>query len=1476
MTFIKRNKALALLLALLMMLAMLAAGIGFSASADDNLPTFKLAVTYDESTATVYYSLNDGSEKKLDSGREYDINRGDKVKLIVRAASGYTVKGAGGLFEIIEGGVELQRIANKESGTIDYIIERYNQNHYFVARCINRTFDIDFYPSVYATGSDLDYDFEQNTDDLSVTYMSGAVSIPRPIKDGYEFVNWTVVSSSGAVLDGLAPISDTLQLNNSQLLAPGILETGMIYLRANFIPKQFLVTRFDYVYDTNADNYRGEELGRYSAMVDMDSILNSATWGGAEGSDPGANGYLGYKLREGSSNHSIKVNITNSEHPFNILRRFYDPIVYTLRFDANGGSSVAAGSHTFNANTTLPASERLGYVFVGWTVIVDGVEVGVVRANGSGDYILEAKNTAYAANNVDAETGLPLIELRAKWEAERYALDFNVSGGALAQGTPNVHVYDASGDNATAIPDPIRRGYQFEGWYINGSTELSLSKDGYFILDPHLMPLDGTDSITLVAVWTVKTYQITLSGNAGSDFVNNLASGYSATFDETVAGISITPSRVGYRFCGFSTEENGGTFYIDENGNGIGTWQEDGVTTLYAQWEALPYSIVISTNNSEYVEYVKINGELYTLEEVYTIKFRETVSVQVVTKNGYKLVMWMGGAQAHSADFTVSYSHLIDEQKNIVFIVLPVVESPSFAVDYENETIVVSGDRIPAGKYSVYDSTGNLWRKIDVSANGIIKLDGVEVSAINIPEIFFGTTITIVRHDVDGLYADSDPISLPIAARPAAPSISLEISAYHKEILVKVLSSDSSILYQYAISRTASAEDLVWQDSNVFENLEPGTPYYVHVRIKHTGSAPHSIPMSAVATQTKHDAYLLEVQGRLDALKQSGDGTNVDAVIRAAKDAIAVLAENAPYDSFHDDVEQVIEAAKQAIPLARTKDRAIAELKAKAEALKGGNAYNENGELEIDGILAGAIDEITNATDADAVKTLQSQAGTEMGGVKITYITAKDPSTSDSVKVTCNGGIAPDSKLTLTRYPNLTELSEKLDAAIAAGKVTVYGDGLTVASVIEALGTQDAMAAFRLALVSRTAGTDSYELRFLIPTDLKNVQALQVGYYNEETGTLEILASRIEGDYLVFSSDRIADFVLFGDPTVKLTAAIAVLGATLLLQIVAIVILLASRKKAMKHARTRCVAPVAVLTIRFLPINGVAIVVALAAAVVLCTFILVWLLLTTDIKKKGDALQTEPAPDQAPADTAPEAEDQAMSVFDDDYRENDPAPAVLGESNAIAEGEDADFVGDANEEEYQYAYDAEGEEPLAEDAYEESAAYEEDPFAVYDDEATDQSFIEPAVNPMYSLPDEEGYEEYEVAEGDEGEEWATLDPEAESFDAEVLDDQASLEEYSDEVYYVEDSELVYVGDEDYEAVEADGATLTEYDPAGEELSDDGEIVYEEVYEDAYEEGEFREDAPEEDELSDIDDSYLADLDDGEEILPDIDDSHLAE
>ena len=161
----------------------------------------------------------------------------------------------------------------------------------------------------------------------------------------------------------------------------------------------------------------------------------------------------------------------------------YKPLQFEITLDACGGSFIAPdGAKTvytyvleYGQTFELPLCTREGYAFLGWL-------------DESGNEIAEIT----PANMRD-------MTLTASWlqTGVEYQIEYILGGGAMEEPNPDTALSDVS----APLPEPVREGYLFLGWYDNpaGAGE------------PYLCtPFGRTDDLTLYALWQ----EIKVSGSA--------------------------------------------------------------------------------------------------------------------------------------------------------------------------------------------------------------------------------------------------------------------------------------------------------------------------------------------------------------------------------------------------------------------------------------------------------------------------------------------------------------------------------------------------------------------------------------------------------------------------------------------------------------------------------------------------------------------------------------------------------------------------------------------------------------------------------------------------------------------------------------------------------------------------------------------------------------------------------------------------
>ncbi|MCR2822931.1 InlB B-repeat-containing protein [Lederbergia panacisoli] len=265
---------------------------------------------------------------------------------------------------------------------------------------------------------------------------------------------------------------------------------------------------------------------------------------------------------------------------------------YTVGFNSNGGSDVENADVNHGNKVASPKTPiKDGYKFDGW--YSDGL-----------------LTTLYDFN----EPVTSNIELYAKWNINKYIVEFNSNGGNTVA-SENVN----HNDKVTKPEDPTKTGYIFNNWYID-----SLFTNTY---DFNLPVMDNT---TLYAKWTIKEYKVRFESNGGS-----------TVSDETVnfgdkAMTPKTPSKVGHTFAGWYTDALLTELYDFET-----SVVSD--ITLYAKWTINEYKVSYESNGGSNVSSEDVN---------YEEKASEPVDP---TKEGHTFAGWYTDALlTESYDFETS------------------------------------------------------------------------------------------------------------------------------------------------------------------------------------------------------------------------------------------------------------------------------------------------------------------------------------------------------------------------------------------------------------------------------------------------------------------------------------------------------------------------------------------------------------------------------------------------------------------------------------------------------------------------------------------------------------------------------------------------------------------------------------------------------------------------------------------------------
>ena len=107
------------------------------------------------------------------------------------------------------------------------------------------------------------------------------------------------------------------------------------------------------------------------------------------------------------------------------------------------------------------------------------------------------------------------------------------------------------------LANPTRRGYSFDGWYLNGTkiTGINTSAVSFSSVDALYTALNSrtTGNITIEARWTPLTYTISYNANGGSGSMSS----HTTTYGSSIKIKDNTFTRDGYDFAGWTTKSDG-------------------------------------------------------------------------------------------------------------------------------------------------------------------------------------------------------------------------------------------------------------------------------------------------------------------------------------------------------------------------------------------------------------------------------------------------------------------------------------------------------------------------------------------------------------------------------------------------------------------------------------------------------------------------------------------------------------------------------------------------------------------------------------------------------------------------------------------------------------------------------------------------------------------------------------------------------
>ena len=388
---------------------------------------------------------------------------------------------------------------------------------------------------------------------IQYTVESEAFQLPTPVRTGYIFLGWTG--------EGITEPQKTIEIPQGS--------TGDRTYTANWQVIEYTITLLD------MDGAGTSEALVYT--VEQPVTLPTPTREGYA--------FLGWTVNSDMAPQLTVVlpqgSIGNKTYTAN-----WELTGYTVTMNLNGGSGETTLLYTVeDEEFALPTPTRNGYEFVGWTgegIIMPQLNV-TIPTGSTGD-------KAYTAN----------------WQVIEYTITLDTNGG------PNVSPIKYTVEDSFTLPYPLRPGYEFAGWVLDGS--------GMLPATTLIIYYGTTGDLHYKAEWRLAEYTITMDLNGGSGQEKVV---YTITDEDFELP---TPTRNGYEFVGWTGERITTPQTCVKIPKG-----STGKKAYTANWQVIKYTIITLLEGGNAGS---SGAYVYTVEETFTLP--------TPTRTGYTFWGWTG------------------------------------------------------------------------------------------------------------------------------------------------------------------------------------------------------------------------------------------------------------------------------------------------------------------------------------------------------------------------------------------------------------------------------------------------------------------------------------------------------------------------------------------------------------------------------------------------------------------------------------------------------------------------------------------------------------------------------------------------------------------------------------------------------------------------------------------------------------------
>ncbi len=299
-----------------------------------------------------------------------------------------------------------------------------------------------------------------------------------------------------------------------------------------------------------------------------------------------------------------------------VLVAKFSPNTYLLKFsseDNNKGtvSSTGIASPTnvlFNSEITVVATPKTGYSFEGW-YLADGTKI-----NGAG--------ASYTFN-------MPLngYEIIAKFSITSNVFNFsseNSFKGSVSEENGLSTGSSVDFNTQIVLHATPNTGYEFDGWYINGTNKIDTAQASYSFKMPD-------SEYTLVAKFIPKKYTLNFNSSVGGSVNGSVVAGNEIDFNSLIELIA-TPE-TGYDFDGWYD----GTTLVSSDAEYTFNMPAKINYSLVAKFKLAKFVLNFT---SEDTAKGAVSGNVNSGTEV---EFGKNITLTATPKKGYNLIGWFIG-----------------------------------------------------------------------------------------------------------------------------------------------------------------------------------------------------------------------------------------------------------------------------------------------------------------------------------------------------------------------------------------------------------------------------------------------------------------------------------------------------------------------------------------------------------------------------------------------------------------------------------------------------------------------------------------------------------------------------------------------------------------------------------------------------------------------------------------------------------------